>query len=156
MHRAKLSWTEKFAILAECKKRGVTGGCRNIDEVRGWAKSKLQLNTETFYRTIMRILKDQESIQERVKVIGSDAKKKLAVTNSEVDNIVRDWVYEMWERRVFLSDSIFQEQARRVQYTLNTSLSPGQRTFVQFTNGWLHLFLETKQFQMFQFTWREW
>ncbi len=44
----------------------------------------------------MRILKDQEPIEERVKCIGSDAKKKLTVTYSEVDSIVPDWVYEMW------------------------------------------------------------
>ncbi len=62
----RLSWTEKFAILAECKKR-CYGKVQNIDEVRGWANSKLQLNTEPYYRTIMRILKDIDSIEERVK-----------------------------------------------------------------------------------------
>lgn len=45
----------------------------------------------------------------------------------------------MWDRGVFLTDKIIQEKAKRVQYTMNQTVEPDERTYLKFSNRQLAL-----------------
>ncbi len=93
----------------------------------------------------MRILKDEHTIYEQFNA-NSNSKSKMTVTSIEIENELRVWVMMMWEKRVFLSDSMIQEKARQVQCTLNAALSIDKRTSVHFSNGWLYSFQHRHNF----------
>ncbi len=67
----------------------------------------------------MHILKYEHTIYEQSK-FNKDSEKKMTVTSIEIENELRARVIMVWEKRVFLSDYVIQEKARR--FTVHSTL----------------------------------
>ena len=147
--RACLTWLEKRAILYECKRQGIVGK-EKIDQFLIWAAANMQLRVLPSYRTVERILKNEEEVLSWASSDGRKRKKGWSVKNIVVELELRVWVMQMWECGVFLTDIMIQEKARRLQYAFNLLVPRTKQTNLAFSNGWLHLFKKRNGFKCYK------
>ncbi len=50
---------------------------------------------------------------------------------------VTSWVWDRYERKVFISDELIQEIARRIQILYNQNIPEENQLHLKFSNGWL-------------------
>ena len=77
--RVRLTWSQKHAILRKCKELGVSGGVNGVKQVKTWAASELKLGNVPSYRTVLRILRDEDTIMSRKNSKGVVRKVKGAL-----------------------------------------------------------------------------
>jgi len=144
--RLRLSWSEKHAILLHCKSQSITGGLEKIKKVSEWSVSELKLKQEPSYHTIMRILKNEQTIESWMNSHGHNRKKKWCNRSNVLDEQLRLWVIKMWERGIYLNESLIVEKGKRLQCSLNLSLPLPECTNILFSNGWIHSFKKRHNF----------
>ncbi len=71
----------------------------------------MELAQKTSYRTVMRILQSGRRVEERVNAHPEHKKSKNRL-NDELEEVIKGWVLEMWDKGVFLSDVFIQEKGR--------------------------------------------
>ncbi len=59
------------------------------------------------------------------------------MTNTSLETAITSWVWDMYERKVFVSDELIQEKARRIQILLNEKLPLDNQIHLKFSNGWI-------------------
>ena len=148
--RVRLSWLEKYAILFECKSRGITRRKKAVQEVQKWAEKHLKLPKLPSYKTIMRILSDEDQIIAMVNSDSCHKKSKKGMQNPVLDEQLTSWIILMWERGIFLTDYVIREKAKRIQSALNLFSIPENKTEMKFTNGWLHRFKRRHNFKRYK------
>ena len=142
--RARLSWKDKYAILRECRRRGVTGGYHNIMDVCDWASRTLELNKKPAYRTVLSIIRDENRVEMKARSTHCEMKAELIVSSTRIENVMIEWVWHMSRNEEFICDAVIIEKARRVQEYFNSYLPPARQSNRRFTKGWLWRFKKTK------------
>ena len=135
--RARLPSKEKYEILVEYREQEITKGFEQVGSICKWAARKFHLKKEPSYRTIKRILYDEELLIDHLEQCNAEQKKLVNVSCDELEMHMREWVLDMWNKRVFLCDAIIQERARRVQCPLIQSLPVREQALIHFGNFWL-------------------
>ena len=148
--RLRLSFKQKAIILSECEKRKIAGGSNNLILICNWAKTTFKLNKRPCTRTIRRILADSEFVKEMNDGVNNKRKKILTLTDAKIENDLNEWVCEMWENRVHLSDALIQEKARRLFKKSKSNEILCSRYGTKFSNGWLHGFKKRNMYRRFR------
>ncbi len=65
------------------------------------------------------------------------AKKRLSVTSNSLETAITTWIWDMYERKVSVSDELIQEKARRIQILLNQEIPEEHQLRLKFSSGWL-------------------
>ncbi len=72
------------------------------------------------------------------------------MTSKQLDEELATWVIAMWRRKVFLSDSLIKEKARRILESINSTLPTEQRIAISFSNGWITYLKRRHYFKRYQ------
>ena len=113
--RARLIWREKLTILLESKRRNVVGGCENLSSIAEWAFQSMKLRQRSSYRTILRIIREEDRIRVKETSTHFTMKKDLTVRSATNESTMVAWVWKMSKNEVFITDKIIMEKARRTQ-----------------------------------------
>ena len=140
LRRAQLSWSEKLTIRVESKRRNVAGGCENLSSIAEWASKLMKLRQRPSYRTILRIIRDEDRIRVQATSTHFRMKKGLKVRSATIESIKVAWVWKMSKNEVFVTDIIIMEKARKTQLQINATLPEEEQTQLQFSYRWLSKF----------------
>ncbi len=91
----RLSWQQKFAVLCDCNRPGVSGEVRDTDGIGKWAQHELRLSKQPFYHTIIRILHDEEKVRNKISSVERAKKQILRPICESVEQELVEWVMEM-------------------------------------------------------------
>ncbi len=117
----RLTWEQKLAIIDELKKRQNQNVNCTLEKIGAWAKQQFYLQKITHRNTISRIKHEKNSLKDLwVKEICRE--NPLFVTSNSVETTITSWIWDMYERKVFISDELIQEKARRIQLLLNQQI----------------------------------
>ncbi len=64
--RSRLIWNQKYEILRECQRRGITEHSTQIQSVGEWAVQHMHLQKQSSKRTIQRVLEKEQHIIEQI------------------------------------------------------------------------------------------
>ena len=145
--RVRLTWEQKLAIVHECRERGGGGGIRKMNEVSAWAVNKLKLHSPPSYRTMLRILADEERIFNKVGSKEKDRTCETNVSSEELETELANWVSSMWRTGVFVSDALIKEKGRRIMEELNERTTQDKKISIAFSKGWIDKFKKRNGFQ---------
>ena len=84
------------------------------------------------------------------RTISNKRKKDFAAESSIIEEAVVDWLWEMYEKEIFVSDRLIKERARRRQPEANETLPPSIQLNLTFSNGWLKKFERRKDFKLYR------
>ena len=76
--------------------------------------------------------------------------KRVPLTDYDVENELKTWIFEIWDKNVFLSDSIIQEKARRLSYSRKNQSPPQRKYGNMYSNGWLYSFKKRNHFKCYK------
>ncbi len=86
--------------------------------------------------TLKRIIDDASNIQERASIATSNQKKELVGGSIIIEESLIEWVWDMWEREIFISGGLIKEQARRLLHDANRQLTlPNRLTLISVMDG---------------------
>ncbi len=54
-----------------------------------------------------------------------------------METAITTWIWDMYKRKVFVSDELVQEKARRIQILLHQQLPEEHQLHLKLSNGWL-------------------
>ena len=77
-------------------------------------------------------------------------KKDLVVKSIDLENTMVKWVWKMWKKKVYITDDVIIEKARRVQRQFNAIMPLAKRTNLKFSNGWLTRFKSRNSFKVYR------
>ena len=64
-------------------------------------------------------------------------RKRLFVKSFSLETAINSWTWDIYERKVFVSDELIREKAKRIQILYNQQNPEDFRVHLKFTNGWL-------------------
>ena len=150
LRRAQLSWSEKLTIRVESKRRNVAGGCENLSSIAEWASKLMKLRQRPSYRTILRIIRDEDRTRMKATSTHSRMKKDLNVRSATIERTMVAWVWKMSKNEPFITDEITMEKARRKQLQINETLQEEEQTQLRFSCGWLSKFIIRNRFKRYR------
>ena len=71
------------------------------------------------YKTVMRIIRDEETINSYINSAGCRRKEAWCTMNPNLEQQMKLWVDRIWKLGIFLTDRVMQEKAVRLQFTMN-------------------------------------
>ena len=144
---ARLSWNKKLTILLKSKHRKVVRGCEKLSSIAEWAFQSMKLRQRPSYRTILRIIQDEDRIRMNATSTHFRMKKDLTVRCANTESTMMGWVWKMSKNEVFIIDEIIMEKARRKQLQINATLPEEEQTQLRFSYGWLSKFKTRNRFK---------
>ena len=72
------------------------------------------------------------------------------MTNTSLETSITSWVHDTYERKVFVSDELLQEKARRIRILLNEKLPLENQINFKFSNGWLQKMKSRNTFKCYR------
>ncbi len=121
---SRLTWEAKSATLHECRRWQIRVERLAIAEIFSWAKHHFKLTTKPSNRTIYRILKNPDTVENHSSAGQKNRKKCTFLPNAELENALKNWVYEMWQKNIFLTDTLIQEKAHRLRNISDDNIKP--------------------------------
>ncbi len=132
-----MTWEQKFTIVCELERRENENLDYSSNEIGYWAKQKFHLSKIIRRNTISKIKREKVFIKSCIDDGTLKAKKRLSVTSNSLETAITNWLWDVYERKVFVSDELIQEKARRIQILLNLEIPEEHRLHLKFNNGWL-------------------
>ncbi len=133
--RQRLTWEQKFAIINELEKRRNQNKNHTVDEIGRWAKQKFNLQKILHRYTILSIKSEKDFRKKSVKEGKLKRKNHIFVSSNSAETAITSWIYYIYERKVFISDKLIQEKARRIQLLLNQHIPQENQLHLKFSNG---------------------
>ena len=93
------------------------GGVTALKQVSQWAELHLKIDNPPCYMTMTIILRSKIQIVQELHSFNSE--KISTVMSIRLEEIIRDWVNEIWVKGIFFTYLIIQENSRHTQYSLN-------------------------------------
>lgn len=114
--------------------------------MRSWAISKLKLKSELPYRTIVRILGNEEDVKDWMKSDSFRRKKRWSVRNWTLGEQLNRWVAQMCERGNFVVPGDCDQGSVIANYS-ESSAPPHEQTNFSFSNWCLDCFKKRDKFK---------
>ncbi len=83
--RALLTWNQKYEILRECQRRGITKRSIKIQSVGEWAVQHFHLQKQPWKRTLQWVLENKQQIVQKIEQGHADQKKNVNVTSEAIE-----------------------------------------------------------------------
>ncbi len=149
--RQSLTWEQKFAIINELEKRRNQNKSHTVDEIGRWAKQKFNLQKIPHRNTILRIKSEKDFLKKSVNEGKLKRKNRIFVSSNSEETAITSWIWDMYERKVFISDELIQEKARRIQLLLNQHILQENQLHLKFSNGGLQKMKARNNFKCYRY-----
>ena len=131
---------QKKEIVEEYEKRYDGKSEKTKSIIAEWAKKKYSLKCAPHSRTIRRILNNKDNY----KYLELSSKRNRKVKNELVEEELAKWVWDMYEKQMFINDNLLKEKAKKI------SAETEDASGVKYTNGWLWGFKQRLGFRCFK------
>ncbi len=98
----------------------------------------------------MRIKSEKDFLKKSVNEGKLKRKNRIFVSSNSVETAITSWIWDMYERKVFISDELIQEKARRIQLLLNQHIPQENQLHLKFSNGWLQKMKARNNFKCYR------
>ena len=113
-------------------------------------KTKYQLPRLVHPDTLSKLIKQESLIQNNVDNGFLHRKRNKTVLNKSLEESLVNWIWDIFERKVFVSDALMQEKAENIQSMMNYHLSHENQLHLRFSNRWLYKFKKRNKFKMYR------
>ena len=147
--RIRLTIQQKQAIMKEVARLRASTEKWSLHTLSLWTKSIFKLDSVPHRSTLSKLIKHKEAYESYNKNASIWRKTLSSVRCFELETSLTERTLDMWDRKVFVSESLIKEKAKRLLSSANWNLSEEQRKSLSFSNGWLDRFKKRNRFKSF-------